>query len=140
PDAVNQRIITTCDPMKGAGTNSYLFHGRVNAFAALNAPGHPAIAVQGFSVAGGKGDSLDVIGKRVTLNVNFQNAGLPGTNVNAELQPGPGYTWDQFDPNFHTNWPSANIGTIDKEAFYLGRFSNVERSGQFSEGLAPLTF
>src|SRR5437016_4380128 len=39
PDAVKQRIITTCDPMKGAGTNSYLFHGRVNAFAALNAPG-----------------------------------------------------------------------------------------------------
>jgi hypothetical protein len=136
PAAVKQRIIETCDPMQGAGTDGYLYHGRVNAFAALNAPGHPSIAVQGFSVSGGSGDSLDVIGQPSTINVTFQNGGLPGTNLNAELQPGPGYSWDQFDPNSHNYWPKSNIATLDSQASFVGQLKSVERSGQFSEGFA----
>ncbi len=139
PDAVKARIISTCDPMKGAALgNSYLFHGRINAFTALNAPGHPSIVVKALQAAGQ--DSLDIVGKRTTLSVTFQNGGDPGVNLTAELQPGSGYTWDQFDPNFHGLWPKANIGNLDSQLTITLGVQNVERSGQFSEGFAPLRF
>ena len=141
PDAVKARIISTCDPMKigkSSIANPYLFHGRINAFTALNAPGHPAIVVKGLTAAGK--DSLDVVLQKTSLNVTFQNGGDPGVNLTAQLQPGPGYTWDAFDPNIKSAWPTANIGNLDSGLTIAERVDNVERSGQFSEGFAPLRF
>src|SRR5439155_9560938 len=111
PEAVKKRIIDACDPVVGHA-GSPLFHGRVNAKNALTASVNATLAVQNFDVGGTANGSFGPINSENTLNVNFINLSPTGTSLTAQVQPGNGYSWDNFDPLHSAGWPNATLGNI----------------------------
>ncbi|MDP4199413.1 MAG: S8 family serine peptidase [Bacteroidota bacterium] len=143
PSAVKSIIIETCDPVRGQESNPD-YHGRVNALAALNqvkTPSHPNVSMVGYQVNSVPSDSLRGVGAYVNLSVNFVNSAAPATNtISATLQPGPGYSWQNYQPQFPSQWPNFDLGPMDQHGTRVGQFPNVFRTRQFSEGTVPMKF
>ncbi len=137
PDAVKNRIIQTCDPIPNK--DPYLYHGRINAFAALNIPPTPALSVQDYSIGSTYLGTLGAIGSSNALNVNFINLGPDGSHLSVTIQPGAGYTWQGYNPQYPALWPMDPIGIIYKKDSATTGFQII-RTGQFSEGSILVNF
>ena len=139
PQAVQKRVIGTCDPIPGK--DPYLYHGRVNAGKALNLPATPSLAVQDYSVGTQFLGTLGKIGSTNSLNVNFVNLGLGqgSSGLSATIQPGAGYTWKGFDPIHSATWPFVLLGSMNPKDSASGGF-NVIRTGEYSEGSILVKF
>ena len=132
PAAIQKRVISTCDPIPNE--NPYLYHGRVNAYNALNIPPSPSLAIQDYSVGSQFLGTLGAVNSTNNLNVNFINLGdADGNNLTATIEPGAGYTWNGYDPRYPGNWPTATIAVINKKDSVPGGFQII-RTGQYSEG------
>src|SRR5665213_444819 len=132
PQAVQKRVIETCDPIPGK--DPYLYHGRVNAGTALNLPQSPSLAVQDYSVGTQYLGTLGPIGTTSKLYVSFVNLGLgQGSNLIATMQPGAGYTWKNFDPIHSDSWPFEQLGNMNPKETDSGKI-DIIRTGEYSEG------
>ncbi|HET6401226.1 MAG TPA: S8 family serine peptidase, partial [Candidatus Kapabacteria bacterium] len=137
PDAVKKRIIETCDPIPNK--DPYLYHGRVNAFEALNIPPSPSLAIQNYSVGFQVLGTLGAIGSTNALSVNFINVGADGSNLTAQIQPGAGYTWPGYNPVYQSTWTTDPIAIIGKNQTVSTPFQII-RTGEFSEGSINVNF
>ncbi len=56
------------------------------------------------------------------------------------MQPGPGYSWQNYKPQYPSQWPSFDLGPMDQHGTRTAIFSNIFRTAQFSEGSVPIKF
>src|SRR5581483_9339034 len=138
PDAVKKKVIETCDPIKGK--NAYLYHGRVNAGAALAPSTTPSLAVQDYSIGNHYLGVLGPYNQQSTVVVNFINISTaPGSNLTAMILPGPGYTWKGYDPRYQNTWTNEPLGTMPSQDSAIGSYDLI-RTAQFSSGSVPVRF
>jgi subtilisin family serine protease len=130
PDAVKKRILDACDPVAGHLFGDPLYHGIVNAEAALTAPVTPALAIQSFTVNGSPDGKLLGVGSSNSLDVTFVNTSSSlATNLHGIIVDGAGYTGDGI---------SRPIASLSELGISPAVIFPITRTGQFSEGSIPV--